>query len=136
MAHELVMPVVESGQEAGTLIRWLKADGDVVNKGEPLMEVETDKAQVEIESPESGILSRITARPGTSPASRPGSATSTSAMGNQTPEPPPEPSTAVACSRQMTLTRVKDPARPFRQPSCETRHPTMAAVRFDHGLIR
>ena len=64
MAHEIVMPVVESGQEAGTLIRWLKADGDRVTKGEPLMEVETDKAQVEIEAPESGILSRITARPG------------------------------------------------------------------------
>ena len=64
MAHEIVMPAIEGGQETGTLIRWLKAEGDSVQKGEPLMEVETDKAQVEIEAPASGILSGITAKPG------------------------------------------------------------------------
>jgi pyruvate dehydrogenase E2 component (dihydrolipoamide acetyltransferase) len=64
VAYEIVMPAVESGQETGTLIRWLKSDGDRVSKGEALMEIETDKAQVEIEAPESGIVSRITAQPG------------------------------------------------------------------------
>jgi pyruvate dehydrogenase E2 component (dihydrolipoamide acetyltransferase) len=51
-------------QETGTLIQWLKAAGDQVTKGEPLMEIETDKATVEIEAPASGILARVTAQAG------------------------------------------------------------------------
>ena len=64
MAREVVMPAMEMAQDAGMLVRWLKSDGELVRKGEPLMEVETDKTLVEIEAPESGILSNITAQPG------------------------------------------------------------------------
>ncbi len=46
------------------MVHWLKAEGDSVAKGEPLMEVETDKATVEIESPASGVLARVTASAG------------------------------------------------------------------------
>jgi pyruvate dehydrogenase E2 component (dihydrolipoamide acetyltransferase) len=58
------MPALGVAQEKGTLINWLKAEGERVTKGEPLMEVETDKATVEIEAPASGILRNVTARPG------------------------------------------------------------------------
>jgi pyruvate dehydrogenase E2 component (dihydrolipoamide acetyltransferase) len=51
-------------QETGLLLRWLKAPGEMVNKGEPLMEIETDKAAVEVESPASGRLANVTAQPG------------------------------------------------------------------------
>jgi pyruvate dehydrogenase E2 component (dihydrolipoamide acetyltransferase) len=51
-------------QETGTLLKWLKSPGDSVTQGEPLMEVETDKATVEVEAPASGILSNISAQPG------------------------------------------------------------------------
>jgi pyruvate dehydrogenase E2 component (dihydrolipoamide acetyltransferase) len=51
-------------QETGMLIQWLKKPGDAITKGEPLMEIETDKATVEIEAPATGILSSITAQPG------------------------------------------------------------------------
>lgn len=51
-------------QEKGTLLNWLKAEGDSVKKGEPLMEVETDKATVEVEAPASGILAQVSAAPG------------------------------------------------------------------------
>jgi len=51
-------------QETGTLIQWLKSPGDSVAKGEPLMEVETDKATVEIEAPANGILANVTAQAG------------------------------------------------------------------------
>jgi pyruvate dehydrogenase E2 component (dihydrolipoamide acetyltransferase) len=51
-------------QETGTLIQWLKAAGDQVTKGEPLMEIETDKATVEIEAPASGILAGVMAQAG------------------------------------------------------------------------
>ncbi len=51
-------------QETGVLLQWLKAPGDTVAKGEPLMEVETDKATVEVEAPAAGVLAQVTAQPG------------------------------------------------------------------------
>lgn len=58
------MPALGMAQETGTLLRWLKAPGDTVAKGELLMEVETDKANVEVEASAAGILSDVTAKPG------------------------------------------------------------------------
>lgn len=58
------MPSLGMAQDTGKLIAWLKAEGETVSKGDPIMEIETDKATVEIESPGSGILSAVTARPG------------------------------------------------------------------------
>jgi pyruvate dehydrogenase E2 component (dihydrolipoamide acetyltransferase) len=58
------MPALGVAQEKGILIRWLKAEGVQVTKGEPLMEVETDKATVEVEAPASGTLTDVTASPG------------------------------------------------------------------------
>ena len=58
------MPALEMAQDAGTLVRWLKSEGQFVRKGEPLMEIETDKALVEIEATDSGTLANITAQPG------------------------------------------------------------------------
>jgi pyruvate dehydrogenase E2 component (dihydrolipoamide acetyltransferase) len=58
------MPALGLAQETGKLVRWLKRDGEQVAKGEPLMEVETDKATVEVESPATGTLAAITAAEG------------------------------------------------------------------------
>ena len=64
MPTDVIMPALGVAQETGTLLNWLKAEGQSVTQGEPLMEIETDKATVEIEAPASGILSHVTARPG------------------------------------------------------------------------
>src|ERR1700737_4883480 len=64
IATEVVMPALGMAQDTGKLVRWLKQEGDQVAKGEPLMEVETDKATVEVESPASGTLAGITAAEG------------------------------------------------------------------------
>lgn len=64
MAVEVIMPALGMTQETGTLIEWLKSEGDAVKKGEPLMVVETDKTAVEIESPGEGILRNVNAKPG------------------------------------------------------------------------
>ena len=64
MATDVIMPALGVAQEKGTLLNWLKAEGQPVTKGEPLMEVETDKATVEIEAPASGILTNVTASAG------------------------------------------------------------------------
>jgi pyruvate dehydrogenase E2 component (dihydrolipoamide acetyltransferase) len=64
MSKDVIMPALGMAQETGTLLRWFKAVGETVTKGEMLMEVETDKANVEIEAPASGILADVTAQPG------------------------------------------------------------------------
>ncbi len=53
------MPALEMAQETGKLISWLKQEGETVAKGEPLLEVETDKAVMEIESPADGVLAGV-----------------------------------------------------------------------------
>src|SRR6195256_5102109 len=58
------MPALGMAQETGKLVRWFKREGEAVTKGEPLMEVETDKAAVEVESPATGTLAGITATEG------------------------------------------------------------------------
>src|SRR6185503_9781902 len=64
MAVSVVMPALEMAQETGKLVSWLKKEGEPVKKGEMLLEVETDKAVVEIEAGSDGILAGITAQVG------------------------------------------------------------------------
>lgn len=64
MATSVIMPALEMAQESGVLVNWLKRDGENVTKGEPLMEIETDKVTVEIEAPASGLLGGVLAREG------------------------------------------------------------------------
>jgi pyruvate dehydrogenase E2 component (dihydrolipoamide acetyltransferase) len=64
MAISVVMPALEMAQETGKLISWLKSEGETVAKGEPLLEIETDKAVMELESPGDGVLVGIKAKPG------------------------------------------------------------------------
>ena len=59
MAISVVMPALEMAQETGKLISWLKKEGESVAKGEPLLEIETDKAVMEIESPGDGVLAGV-----------------------------------------------------------------------------
>jgi pyruvate dehydrogenase E2 component (dihydrolipoamide acetyltransferase) len=61
MAISVVMPALEMAQENGKLLAWRKKEGERVTKGEPLLEIETDKAVVEVEAPGDGILLGITA---------------------------------------------------------------------------
>lgn len=62
MKAEVIMPKVDMDQETGTLVEWLKQEGDTVKKGEPLFVMLTAKASIEVEAPESGILRGITAK--------------------------------------------------------------------------
>jgi len=64
MALSVVMPALEMAQETGKLVSWMKQEGEQVRKGEMLLEVETDKAVVEIEAAGDGLLAGITAKVG------------------------------------------------------------------------
>ena len=64
MPKELIMPALGMAQETGKVLRWLRVEGEEVRQGEPILEVETDKANVEIEAPASGVLAKVLAREG------------------------------------------------------------------------
>lgn len=64
MAYEVVMPQMGADMKEGTLIRWLKNEGDEVTRGEAIAEIETDKANIEIEAFEGGAFRKMLAQPG------------------------------------------------------------------------
>ncbi|HEY1239449.1 MAG TPA: biotin/lipoyl-containing protein, partial [Bryobacteraceae bacterium] len=64
MAVSVVMPALEMAQETGKLLAWLKKEGESVKKGEPLLEIETDKVTVEVEAPADGVLAALKAHDG------------------------------------------------------------------------
>jgi pyruvate dehydrogenase E2 component (dihydrolipoamide acetyltransferase) len=64
MAFSVVMPALEMAQETGKLVSWRKKEGESVVKGELLLEVETDKAVMEIESPADGVLAGVKVQEG------------------------------------------------------------------------
>ena len=64
MPTNVIMPALELAQETGKLLRWIKAPGDTVRKGEPIAEIETDKVTIELEAPAAGVLRDVTAQEG------------------------------------------------------------------------
>ena len=59
MAYEFKLPDLGEGLTEGEVARWLVAEGDTIAQGEPLVEIQTDKATVEIPSPAAGTVLRI-----------------------------------------------------------------------------
>src|SRR5437588_9888886 len=64
MPTDVIMPALGMAQDTGVVVSWKKRAGEQVTKGEPLLEIETDKAVVDVESPATGTLASITADPG------------------------------------------------------------------------
>ena len=64
MATLVAMPKLGMNMEEGLLVGWLVAEGDAVKTGQPILEIETDKATVEIEATGDGILAAIIRRAG------------------------------------------------------------------------
>jgi pyruvate dehydrogenase E2 component (dihydrolipoamide acetyltransferase) len=64
MAVDVILPRLGQGMESGTIVKWLKSEGDRVEKGEPLYELDTDKVTQEVEADASGVLLRIAVHEG------------------------------------------------------------------------
>mgnify|MGYP000684080356 CR=1 FL=1 len=64
MAERIIMPKAGMAMEEGKIVRWLVRQGETVQKGEPLLEIETDKVNMEVEATASGTLIKITAQEG------------------------------------------------------------------------
>ena len=70
MATEVKLPRLGQGMESGTIVKWLKAEGEPVKKGEPLYELDTDKVTQEVEAEADGVLLAIAVREGEVPVGR------------------------------------------------------------------
>ncbi len=117
MPTEITMPKLSDTMEEGTILRWYKHPGDRVESGEVLAEVETDKADMELEASASGIMAEIRVSEGASAAVGAviavldGAEQAAEASGAQPPEAVVPPAGATAAPR-----RERAPARP---PSAE-----------------
>src|SRR5215210_7573862 len=67
MATEIKLPRLGQGMESGTVVRWLKTEGETVEKGEPLYELDTEKVTQEVEADFSGVLLKIAVEEGEVP---------------------------------------------------------------------
>src|SRR5262249_35907823 len=67
MATEIKLPRLGQGMESGTIVKWLKSEGDAVKKGEPLYELDTEKVTQEVEADASGVLLKIAVEGGEVP---------------------------------------------------------------------
>jgi pyruvate dehydrogenase E2 component (dihydrolipoamide acetyltransferase) len=119
MAVSVVMPALEMAQESGKLVSWLKTEGEQVRKGEMLLEVETDKAVVEVEASSDGILAGITAQPGdvipvghtiawlVQPGESPPASTSAQTVSGRRTDASPVAAAGVAASEPSTPAAVR-----------------------------
>ena len=64
MATDVILPALGMSQDTGKIVQWLKTEGEQVVKGEPLLEIETDKATIEVEAPADGLLAHVSAAAG------------------------------------------------------------------------
>jgi pyruvate dehydrogenase E2 component (dihydrolipoamide acetyltransferase) len=71
MADQVILPRLGQGMESGTIVRWLKSEGDPVQKGEPLYELDTDKVTQEVEADVAGVLLKILVNEGEVPVGTP-----------------------------------------------------------------
>src|SRR5215212_5674018 len=95
MANEVKLPRLGQGMESGTIVKWLKSEGEPVEKGEPLYELDTDKVTQEVEADASGVLLKIAVAEGEVEVGRTiavigeqGEEVKVSENGAQAPEPP------------------------------------------------
>ncbi|HUV08723.1 MAG TPA: biotin/lipoyl-containing protein [Spirochaetia bacterium] len=64
MSTELTMPMLGEVMEEGVVLSWKKQEGEAIEKGEIILEIETDKAVAEVESPASGVVKKILVQEG------------------------------------------------------------------------
>jgi pyruvate dehydrogenase E2 component (dihydrolipoamide acetyltransferase) len=102
MATEIKLPRLGQGMESGTIVKWLKSEGDRVEKGEPLYELDTDKVTQEVEADASGVLLRISVAEGEVPVGR-----TIAVIGEQGEQLPAEPAAAASADGGAAVARAE-----------------------------
>jgi pyruvate dehydrogenase E2 component (dihydrolipoamide acetyltransferase) len=121
---EVVMPRLSDSMEEGTILKWLKADGDTVARGEPLAEIETDKATLTYESDAAGTLKIVADAGDTLPI---GSVIATLDDGtNGSAKPAAEPTSETAATPQAPAS-APEPAAVAQPPAQAAQEESAAA---------
>jgi pyruvate dehydrogenase E2 component (dihydrolipoamide acetyltransferase) len=104
VATEVILPRLGQGMESGTIVRWLKSEGEPVAKGEPLFELDTDKVTQEVEAEAAGVLLKIAVAEGEVPVGR------TVAFIGSEGEDVPEVAAAAAPAEEAATPSESEPA--------------------------
>jgi pyruvate dehydrogenase E2 component (dihydrolipoamide acetyltransferase) len=123
VATEVILPRLGQGMESGTIVRWLKSEGEPVAKGEPLFELDTDKVTQEVEAEAAGVLLKIAVAEGEVPVGR------TVAFIGSEGEDVPEVAAAAAPAEEAATPSESEPA-----PAAEA--PREAEVASGNGRIK
>jgi pyruvate dehydrogenase E2 component (dihydrolipoamide acetyltransferase) len=114
VATEVILPRLGQGMESGTIVRWLKSEGEPVEKGEPLFELDTDKVTQEVEAEAAGVLLKIAIAEGEVPVGQ--TVAFIGAEGENIPEiAPAEPS-----KQSDQEPKPESEPRPAEQPHAQT----------------
>jgi pyruvate dehydrogenase E2 component (dihydrolipoamide acetyltransferase) len=133
VATEVILPRLGQGMESGTIVRWLKSEGEPVAKGEPLFELDTDKVTQDVEAETAGVLLKIAVAEGEVPVGQ------TVAFIGEQGESVPE--TAAATPRAEPEAREEarpDPAReaPQQEPAVASGNGRIKASPLARRLAR
>ncbi len=131
LATKILMPRLSLTMKEGTVIQWFKEEGDIVEKGEPLVEVLSEKATYEVEAPASGVLRKILTPEGTD-VTVAGTLGIITAPDEELPElevaptaPKKEPEEAVAVPERKPVERIEEPV---------TASPAAKRLAREHGI--
>jgi len=122
VATEVILPRLGQGMESGTIVRWLKSEGEPVEKGEPLFELDTDKVTQEVEAEAGGVLLKIAVAEGEVPVGQ------TVAFIGAEGEDVPEVAAVSAVPKEDSKPSAPEPAPPEA--------PAPAAVASGNGRIK
>jgi pyruvate dehydrogenase E2 component (dihydrolipoamide acetyltransferase) len=122
VATEVILPRLGQGMESGTIVRWLKSEGESVAKGEPLFELDTDKVTQEVEAEAAGVLLKIAVSEGEVPVGQ--TVAFIGAEGEDVPE-------AAAAAPPQEEAKASEP-----EPAPVPEAPQEAAIAAGNGRIK
>jgi pyruvate dehydrogenase E2 component (dihydrolipoyllysine-residue acetyltransferase) len=114
VATEVKLPRLGQGMESGTIVKWLKGEGEPVKKREPLYELDTDKVTQEVEAEADGVLLKIVVDSGEVEVGK-----TIAFIGNEGEEVPSGNGAAPAATEDKTEEKADDAAEPDEQPQEE-----------------
>jgi pyruvate dehydrogenase E2 component (dihydrolipoamide acetyltransferase) len=122
VATEVILPRLGQGMESGTIVRWLKSEGEPVEKGEPLFELDTDKVTQEVEAEAGGVLLKIAVAEGEVPVGQ-----TVAFIGSEGEDVPEVVAASAQEEAQKEAQKEAQPSEPEPAPAQETQEASIAS---------
>src|SRR3954468_4276730 len=129
MPTEVILPRLGQGMESGTIVRWLKSEGEPVEKGEPLFELDTDKVTQEVEAEAAGVLLKIAGAEGEGPVGQAGAFIGSA--GGDVPE-----AAAASAPQDEAQEEAQKDAKPNEPQPAPTQERQEASIASGNGRIK